>query len=66
MPWERGNVDFPEVKRREIFSLLVLAQDMEMNVTDSRELVLQRFRINRSRLLQIEREGLERCWPPLR
>jgi hypothetical protein len=59
-------VDLSEVKRREIFSLLVLAQDMERNVTDSRELVLQQFRINRSWLLQIEREGLERCWPPLR
>jgi hypothetical protein len=56
----------PEIKRREIFSLLVLAQDMEMSVADSREMVVQRFRIDRSQLLGIELEGLERCWPPLR
>jgi hypothetical protein len=66
MPGERADVDLPEVKRREIFSLLVLAQDMEMSLADSRELVLQRFRINPSQILRIEREGLERCWPPLR
>jgi hypothetical protein len=59
-------VDLPEVKRREIFALLVLAQDMEMSVTDSRELIVQRFRINRNRVLQIVREGLKSRWPPLR
>jgi hypothetical protein len=66
MPWKCGDVDVPEFQRREIFSLLVLAQDMEMSVADSREMIVQKFRIHRSRLLQIEREGLERRWPPLR
>jgi hypothetical protein len=66
MPWEHGEVDLLELKRREIFSLLVFAQDMEMSVADSREMIVQKFRINRSRVLQIEREGLERLWLPLR
>jgi hypothetical protein len=54
-----------EDSRKEIFLALVDAQDHEMDVAQSRRLVVQRFGISESQVRQIEREGLDRNWPPL-
>jgi hypothetical protein len=51
--------------RKEMFLALVNAQDHKMDVAQSRRLVGQRFGINASQVRQIEREGLDRLWPPL-
>jgi DNA-directed RNA polymerase sigma subunit (sigma70/sigma32) len=44
---------------------LVDAQDHEMDVAQSRSLVVQRFNVSESRVRQIEREGMDSRWPPL-
>jgi len=54
-----------EVRRKEIFQALVEAQDQEMTVPQSRQLVAQRFGITEAQVRQIEREGLDNDWPPL-
>jgi hypothetical protein len=62
-----GGMDHPltESRRQEIFMVLVTAQDHDMSVTDSRKLVMQRFALNEGELLKIEREGMDKNWPPL-
>jgi len=55
----------PEARRREIFLALVDAQDHEMTVAQSRKAVAERFGVSESQVRQIEREGLDRGWPPL-
>ncbi len=55
----------PEPRRQEIFLALVDAQDHEMPVAQSRTAIAQRFGISESQVRQIEREGLEKNWPPL-
>ena len=55
----------PEIRRKEIFLALVDAQDHEMGVSQSRALVAERFGVTEQVVLQIEREGLDRDWPPL-
>jgi hypothetical protein len=55
----------PEDRRKEIFLALVDAQDHEMDVAQSRRLVVQRFGVSESQVRSIEREGLDRQWPPL-
>ncbi len=57
--------DLSEDHRKEIFLALVDAQDHEMEVAQSRRLVGQRFGISEGQVRQIEREGLDRRWPPL-
>jgi hypothetical protein len=54
-----------EDRRREIFLVLVNAQDQEMSVEQSRKLVAEQFDISQSQVRTIEREGIERQWPPL-
>jgi hypothetical protein len=54
-----------EAQRREIFEALVDAQDHDMTVSQSRELIAQRFGVTEAELRQIEREGLDGQWPPL-
>jgi hypothetical protein len=54
-----------EAKRKEVFLALVEAQDHEMDVAQSRKSVVQRFGISESQIRKIEREGLDRQWPPL-
>jgi hypothetical protein len=54
-----------EPQRKEIFEALVDAQDHEMTVAQSRQFVAQRFGIKETEVRQIEREGLDRRWPPL-
>ncbi len=55
----------PESQRKEIFDALVDAQDHEMSVFHSRELVAKRFGVTEAKVREIEREGLDRQWPPL-
>ena len=57
--------DLPESQRKDIFLALVDAQDHEMNVVESRKLVMERFGLSASQLRQIEREGIQKQWPPL-
>lgn len=55
----------PEDRRKEVFRSLVEAQDQEMTVQQSRQLVAQRFGLSEAEVRQIEREGLDGLWPPL-
>jgi hypothetical protein len=54
-----------EDRRKEVFEALVDAQDHDLDVAQSRRLVGQRFGISERLVRQIEREGLDRQWPPL-
>ncbi len=54
-----------EERRQEIFLALVDAQDHEIPVPQSRTVIAQRFEITENQVRQIEREGLEKNWPPL-
>ena len=65
MTQDQGPEQLAEGKRKEVFLALVDAQDHEMDVAQSRKLVVQRFGISESQVRQIEREGLDRQWPPL-
>jgi hypothetical protein len=55
----------PEDRRKQIFRALVEAQDQEMGVPQSRELVAHRFGVTEAEVRQIEREGMDGLWPPL-
>ena len=54
-----------ESRRKEAFLALVMAQDVEMPVPQSRKEVAQRFGITEAEVVRIEREGLDGNWPPL-
>jgi hypothetical protein len=62
---EKEHEQLSEVRRKEIFLALVNAQDRGMNVAHSRRFVVYRFKVNESRVRQIEREGMDNKWPPL-
>jgi hypothetical protein len=57
--------ELPEPRRKEIFLALVDAQDHDMNVVESRQLIMKRFGLSEGQLRQIEREGMDNQWPPL-
>jgi hypothetical protein len=65
MTEDKGHEPLHEDRRKEIFLALVDAQDHEMDVGQSRKLVVQRFGVSESQVRRIEREGLDRQWPPL-
>ena len=52
-------------QRREIFEDLVRAQDLGLNVSQSRQRVTEKHDISESQLRAIEDEGLDKQWPPL-
>lgn len=54
-----------EDRRKEIFLAIVEAQDREMDVAQSRKLAADRFGVSESQVRRIEREGMDRQWPPL-
>jgi hypothetical protein len=54
-----------EDRRKEIFLAIVEAQDREMDVAQSRKLAVDRFGVSESQVRRIEREGMDRQWPPL-
>ncbi len=62
---EHSEPQLSEDRRKEIFLALVDAQDHEMDVAQSRKLIIQRFGVTESQIRQIEREGLDCQWPPL-
>jgi hypothetical protein len=41
------------------------AQDHDLSVAQSRQLVMERFGVSEAQLRQIEREGMDNQWPPL-
>ena len=57
--------ELAESHRKEIFVALVEAQDQKMTVPQSRRAVAERFGISEKHLVAIEREGLDKEWPPL-
>jgi hypothetical protein len=65
MPPGEDERQLSESQRQEIFLALVDAQDHDLGVQASRQLVAQRFAISEAQVRQIEREGLDRQWPPL-
>jgi hypothetical protein len=54
-----------EPQRKEIFLALVEAQDRSITVTESRKEVAERFGMSEIQVRTIEREGLDKRWPPL-
>jgi hypothetical protein len=54
-----------ESRRRAIFLALVEAQDHDMNVAQSRKLMIECFAVNEIQVRLIEREGIQHKWPPL-
>jgi hypothetical protein len=54
-----------EERRKEIFLALVEAQDQQMTVSQSYQFIQDRYQVTEGQLRQIEREGLDRQWPPL-
>jgi len=65
MAQETARVDLPEPLRKELFHRLVIAQDYAMSVAEAREMVCELFAVVETQVVQIEKEGLERSWPPL-
>jgi hypothetical protein len=51
--------------RKTVFLALVEAQDNGIDVVQSRKLMIERFSVTEAQLREIEREGLDREWPPL-
>jgi hypothetical protein len=54
-----------EERRKELFRLLVVAQDHQMSVPESRRMVGERFGVAEDEVRRIEREGIAGRWPPL-
>jgi hypothetical protein len=65
MTQEPNSQDLSESRRQEIFLALVHSQDEGTDVAASRTLMAQRFGVSEAQVRQIEREGLEKQWPPL-
>ena len=55
----------PRDRRQEIFRLLVTAQDLEMTLAESRQMVIDTCGLTEGQIIQIEEEGLASNWPPL-
>jgi hypothetical protein len=47
------------------FKLLVVAQDLDMTVDESRTMVAELLGLTDAEICQVEREGIGRGWPPL-
>jgi hypothetical protein len=61
-----STVDLTEPQRREIFHSLVEAQDRGLGVERSRREVAAQYGVSVVDVKQIEVEGLDNEWPPLR
>src|SRR5262249_11244610 len=62
---EKAALDFPESRRKEIFHLLVVAQDNAMGVAETRQMACALFGLAETQVVRIEQEGLDSNWPPL-
>ena len=65
MSQDQPGTSLSEPRRKEIFLALVNLQDHEVSVVESRRMISQRFGIPETRILAIEREGIDNNWPPL-
>ena len=65
MNQEKALVDLSESRRRELFRILVVAQDYAMSVAEAREMACDLFGLAETQVVRIEEEGLESDWPPL-
>lgn len=54
-----------EDRRREIFLALVEAQDRGTPVAESRTAMSKQFEVTEQQVQEVEREGLDKGWPPL-
>jgi hypothetical protein len=54
-----------EDQRREIFRILITGQDLDMSLAESRQMVMEMYRLNEAQVLKIEQEGMDAGWPPL-
>ena len=52
-------------QRKSIFHALVETQDKGIAVTESKKKVAAEYHISREQLDLIEKEGLDKDWPPL-
>ena len=52
-------------QRKSIFHALVETQDQGVTVAESKKKVAAKYRLSREQLELIEKEGLEKDWPPL-
>jgi hypothetical protein len=57
---ENSAVDLPESRRKELFHLLVIAQDYAMSVMEGREMACDLFGLEETHVVRIEQEGLGR------
>jgi hypothetical protein len=60
-----GTTPLAENRRKELFLALVRSQDAGAGLAESRREVAQRFGVSEADVRAIEREGLDRGWPPL-
>jgi hypothetical protein len=66
MPQPESVEDTLELRhKKQVFRLLVVAQDMEMSVAEPRMMVRYIFGSKDADVCQIEREGISHGWPPL-
>ena len=54
-----------EAARKAIFAALVAMQDRGVPVATSRQKVAESFHITNQLVAEVEREGLDKEWPPL-
>jgi hypothetical protein len=54
-----------ESKRKEVFLALVNMQDTGASVSESRQVMAERFNLTERQVCRIEQEGLIYDWPPL-
>jgi len=54
-----------ESRRKEIFLAVVQMQDTGASVSESRQVIAERFNLTERQVLRIEKEGLENDWPPI-
>ena len=59
------DVQLDEDKRKDVFRMLVRLQDVGRSVAQSRGQVANRYSVGVSEVLNIEREGINKSWPPL-
>ncbi|HVK10956.1 MAG TPA: hypothetical protein VM597_19455 [Gemmataceae bacterium] len=60
-----GTESDPDADRKAVFAAVVMAQDDGFSVEKARSLVARRFGMTESDVKAIEREGLNKVWPPL-
>jgi hypothetical protein len=62
---EEVAVKMSEGRRKDAFRLLVVAQDLDMSVAESREMIRCSFGLTDAEVCLLEQEGMDRGWPPL-